>query len=239
MASKEVAVIPVRSLPRCFVPGASASQDIALPKEEIKKLTRVLRLAIGDQIAILPNDGTLIVATFEGETARPIRVIFPNTESSPRMVVAQALPKGDKLDEIVRACTELGVHHFVLFSSDRSVVKWDAAKFEAKLGRLRTIATEACEVSYRTIVPTFEVVGNLDKVLRKHPEAIVLSETQDLDRRFRRSSEPVTIVVGPEGGWSANELALAKDRAVSLGPRVLRTDHAAMAAAAIQLLSVD
>ncbi len=226
----------LRSLPRVFVPGASADGLIELPKEELDKLRKVLRLSPGAEIAVLPDNGTLIRCKLLPHHAEPLDVHAPNTEAKRRVTLAQALPKGDKLDEIVRACTEIGVAHFVLFSSDRTVVKWDEKKTMDRVNRLQTIAREAAEVSFRTRIPEFSVMSGLAPVLRHYPDAMVLSEVEGLGKSLSASSGDVTIVVGPEGGWSQLELKLIGDRGVTLGPRVLRVDHAGPAASAILLL---
>lgn len=229
-------MIPIRALPRVFVPGALPDGPIELPKEEIDKLRKVLRLNPGAEIAVLPNDGTLIRCEFRTHDAIPREVMRPNSEASYRLTVAQALPKGDKLDEIVRACTELGVAHFVLFPSERTVVRWDEKKTADRVHRLQTIAREAAEVSFRTVLPTFELAKDLRDVLDQRPNAVVLSEVEGISPKLRALGEEMTIVVGPEGGWAGRELAAIGHRGVTLGPRVLRVDHAAAAAAAILLL---
>lgn len=225
----------LRSLPRIFVPGADVSEAIPLPSEEVDKLRKVLRLSPGATIAVLPNDGTVVKCRFEARTAVPLEVFEPQTESPIDLTVAQALPKGDKLDEIVRACTELGVKRFLLFPSDRTVVRWDAKKTADRVHRLETIAREAAEVSFRTRLPFFEVAPDLAEVLRREPEAQVLSEVEGLAPTLQRRAG--TIVIGPEGGWAQRELDLIGKRGVTLGPRVLRVDHAAPAAAALILLA--
>ena len=229
-------VIPLRSLPRFFVLGANASELIELPKPEVDKIRKVLRMAPGAQIAVLPDDGTVIRAEFDGRNALPLEVDRPNTEPLRRVTVIQALPKGDKLDEIVRACTEIGVHEFVFFGSDRSVVRWDATKLNDRLTRLSAIAREAAEVSYRTRLPRMRNVQGLGAALKEFPAAVVLSEVEGLSKPLPTQSEEIQIVIGPEGGWSQAELGIIGDRGVTLGPRVLRVDHAAAAAAAILLL---
>jgi 16S rRNA (uracil1498-N3)-methyltransferase len=220
-----------------FVPGADPSGEIELPKEELDKLRKVLRLAPGDQIAVLPNDGTLIRCELQAKSAIPLESHTPDTEPKLALTVAQALPKGDKLDEIVRACTEIGAVRFILFSSERTVVRWDEKKTRERLHRLEIIAREAAEVSFRTRLPRFHLATNLADVLKQEPEAVVLSESETAIGTLQPMSEKMTIVVGPEGGWAANELSLIGDRGITLGPRVLRVDHAAAAAAAILLLS--
>lgn len=226
----------LRNLPRVFIPGADPNGPIELPKEELNKLRKVLRLSPGAEIAVLPNDGTLIQCHLQVHHAEPIAVHRPDTEPALELTLAQALPKGDKLDEIVRACTEIGVTRFLFFASDRTVVKWDEKKTVDRIHRLETIAREAAEVSFRTRLPILEVTTGLAAVLRMYPDAAVLSEVEGTAAWLRLTSQAMTLVVGPEGGWSKLELRLIGDRGVTLGPRVLRVDHAGPAAAAILLL---
>ncbi len=226
----------LRGLPRAFVPGALPDEPFELPEEELDKFRKVLRLGTGDQIAILPGDGSLLVCRLDGRRAVPEAVEWPATEASLRVTVAQALPKGDKLDEIVRGCTEIGVAGFVLFPSERSVVRWDAEKLAGRVRRLEAIARESAEVSFRTRLPSIAVAGDLAEVLAAHPNAAVLSEVEGIAGGLRKLGDAMTVVVGPEGGWSPRELELIGERGATLGPRVLRVDHAAAAAAAILLL---
>jgi len=178
----------------------------------------------------------LIRCRLQITSAEPIEVYRPDTEPRLRLTVAQALPKGDKLDEIVRACTEIGVSRFVMFPSDRTVVRWDEKKTVDRLHRLEAIAREAAEVCFRTKLPEFESAPGLAAVLRETPDAVVLSEVEGISPPLRAIGDEMTIVVGPEGGWSKLELKLIGNRGVTLGPRVLRVDHAGPAASAILLL---
>lgn len=227
--------LPIRALPRLFVPGASAEGVIELPQGEIDKLRKVLRLGAGAQIGVLPNDGSIIRCEFTGRDAMPVEVVRPDVEASMKLTIAQALPKGDKSDEIVRACTELGVSEFIFFPSERTIVQWDAKKTADRLHRLEIIAREAAEVSFRTKLPAVLYLPSLKEVLAKRPNAVVLSEVEDESKTLKSQPE-MTVVVGPEGGWSRRELEMIGDRGVTLGPRVLRVDHAGPAAAAILLL---
>lgn len=229
--------LPLRALPRIFIPEADPSSEIEIPKDEWEKLRKVLRLNPGDQVAILPNNGTLIRCELLVKEARPLEVLEPDTEPKLHLTLAQALPKGDKLDEIIRSCTEIGVSRFLLFSSDRTVVRWDEKKTLDRIHRLQAITREAAEVCYRTRLPVIHLASNLKEVLTNEPDAIVLSEVEGVSEPLRPKGEKMTIVVGPEGGWSKPELQLIGDRGVTLGPRVLRVDHAGAAAAAILLLT--
>lgn len=234
MGSRPVPTL--RSLPRLFVPGASAEGPIELPPDEVNKLRKVLRLSPGAIIGVLPDDGTIIRCEFQNRVAIPLEVHRPDVEPSLKVTIAQALPKGDRMEDIVRACTEIGVSEFILFSSERTVVRWDEKKTQDRLARLRTIATEASELSFRTRVPTLTWSKGLDDVLKARPNAVVLSEVEGLGAGLNPADGEITLVVGPEGGWAPREIQAIGNRGVTLGPRVLRVDHAAAAAAAILLL---
>jgi 16S rRNA (uracil1498-N3)-methyltransferase len=146
------------------------------------------------------------------------------------------MPKNDSLDESVRLGTEIGVHTFVVFPSDRTVVKWDEKKRQHRLRRLHAIAREAAEVSFRTRLPRIGFAHSLQEVLEANPQAQVFSEVEGTQKSLVRSEE-TTLVIGPEGGWSPREVELIGDRAVTLGPRVLRVDTAVAAACSLTLLS--
>jgi len=232
---------PLRSLPRMFVPiptDAQIGDVIELPKEEVDKLRKVLRLGAGALIVLLAGDGRVFRATFTGQEAELTEAEKVETEATKRVTLAQALPKPDKLDEVIRMGTEMGVSRFVLFPSERSVVKWDRAKVEDRLRRLRAIAREAAEVSFRTHIPEIILIGSLTDLLQGTPDSLVLSEFENVGSHLRDgvSANELTIVIGPEGGWAPREVTLIGDRAVTLGPRVLRVDTAAAAAVAIAVL---
>lgn len=231
---------PLRALPRLFVAGVDPETAlIELPAEAYDKLHKVLRLGTGDEIAVLPGDGRLLRCRIEGRSAIVTEVRQPQTEPARRVTLAQALPKGDKLDDVVRVATEMGCARFALFPSERSVVRWDAKKLDDRLRRLAAIAREAAEVSYRTRLPEIQAFGSLAEVLNTWPDAIVLSEAEGVANHLmqRLGGPEVTLVIGPEGGWAPREVALIGERAATLGPRVLRVDTAAAAACALALLA--
>jgi 16S rRNA (uracil1498-N3)-methyltransferase len=116
--------LPLRALPRVFIPGADMTDSFELPSEEADKLRKVLRLKTGDSFAVLPDDGSLWVCQLDGKRAIPQEQEWPDTEPTIALALAQALPKGDRLDTILRMGTEMGVARFILFPAVRSVVKW-------------------------------------------------------------------------------------------------------------------
>lgn len=227
----------LRALPRLFLPGLDPDQDsYDLPREEVEKFRKVLRLEEGSQIAVLPNDGSLIRCAFRAKKAWPLSVEHPNTEPVTDVTLVQAFPKGDRLEIVLRMGTELGVKRFVLFPAERSVVRWDADKLDQKRRRFDAIVREAAEQSFRVRLPEIEFLPDLKAVLGRFPKAVVLSELESVTKGLPVERNTVELVIGPEGGWAPRELELIGERGVTLGPLVLRTDTAGPAAAAIFLL---
>lgn len=173
------------------------------------------------------------------------------TESPIELVLAQCLPKGDKLDLITQKATELGVNRIVPLVSENCVVKYDAKKSKARQERWQKIANEAGKQCGRTILPVVEPIQSLKQWLtemaneaQKSEKKICLcmcyeNEEQQGIKEFlqaHRSEESFIFIVGPEGGFSLAEAHLAQElgiASVSLGTRILRAETAAIATAAI------
>jgi 16S rRNA (uracil1498-N3)-methyltransferase len=222
----------IRALPRIFIPGQDMSAPFEIPKPEHDKLHNVLRLRSGAEIGVMPNDGTLWVCRMDGKLGVPIVQHRPATEPELFVTIAQALPKGDKLDDIIKSCTEIGASRFVLFTGARSVVKWDAKKVEEKMRRIQALARESAELAFRMRIPVIEFRSDLNEVLSKESGVIALSEQESVTATLKTEGKSVCLVIGPEGGWAPREVEAMKEYAVTLGPRVLRTEHAGFAAIA-------
>lgn len=239
--------IPLRSLPRMFLPGQDMTEPFELPGDEADKLRKVLRLSTGDRFAVLPDDGSLWVCELDGKSAIPLRQEWPDTEPAIAVTLAQALPKGDRLETILRMGTEIGVARFILFPAERSVVRWETQKLESKLKRLRAIVRESAEQCFRCLLPSIEVHDSVLRVLQAEQDSIVLSEQEDLKTtlwevalsRIEKGEKAMNLVVGPEGGWAKSEQLEIESRSVTLGRLVLRTDTAGPAAAAVVLMGAQ
>lgn len=173
------------------------------------------------------------------------------TESPIELVLAQCLPKGDKLELITQKATELGVNRIVPLVSENCVVKYDAKKSKARQERWQKIANEAGKQCGRTILPVVEPIQGLKQWLTEMANEAQNSENkiclcmcyeneeQQGIKEFlqaHRSEESFIFIVGPEGGFSLAEAHLAQElgiASVSLGTRILRAETAAIAAAAI------
>lgn len=219
-------------------------EPFSLP-EHVARHVRVLRLAEGDTVELAgagmlatgtlstAEDGSLVVTVTHAERAASGR---------PHLVLVQCLPKGDKVDAIVKMATELGASAIVLAESDHAVVSWDAAKRASKLERLIRVAEEAARQCERADVPDVSFGGSvreaMDTLSACGAKLLVPTPRQSgalrLDAALRDVS--LAVVVGPEGGLSAAEEAHADAAGAlrfSLGAHVLRVETAAPVAVAL------
>lgn len=220
--------MPLRALPRVFLPGLVIEESpIELPKHEYEKFSKVLRLKTGDEVVVLPNNLKVVRCKLSGRNVIPIEIVEVNNEVEHEAKLILSLPKIDRLETVLRMGTELGIKKFILFPSDRSIIRWDKEKRIDRLKRFQVIIQEAAEQSYRTILPKIEYLDNVEQVLLNHPESWVLNEG-DWVQKTIHEVDMRSGIIGPEGGWSPREMKLIEERSITLGKRVLRVDTAAI-----------
>ena len=218
---------------RFFVaPGTITGDRLPLPAEIEHQVRRVLRLADGAELVLLEGDGSQATCRLESGKLTVVSRDPAPGELRLRLTVAQALLKGDHLETVVRAGTEVGVSRFELIVTERTVVR-DLSP--TRLARLRGIVREAAEQSERGIIP--EVIGplRLDEVAT--PTSVMLAE-RSAAPRLSNLAEFDRLVIGPEGGFTLTEVSQAVDggaRLATLGGRILRSETASVAAAAVVL----
>lgn len=200
---------------------------------------RVLRLHEGSEVALFDGRGRAaraVVETIEDDRVA-LRILdsLPSHESPLELTIAVAVPKGDKMPRIVQHLTELGVARIVPLLTERGEV--DEAGISRTLERLRRIALESCKQCGRSRVPELTAPRRLsevlfepfDRVLLAHPGAGALAKDSG-------SALRILVFVGPEGGWSEEEIALARSHSTEtfgVGPRTLRTETAAIVVASL------
>jgi 16S rRNA (uracil1498-N3)-methyltransferase len=218
---------------RFFVsPGDADGDRFPLPAAIERQVQRVLRLRDGDRLVLLTGDGEAATCRLQDGACVVERREVAGGEPAHRLTIAQALLKGDALEEVVQRGTELGVASFRLVLTERCVVRELSPR---KLERLRTIARESAEQSERAVVPSVEGPLPLEAVLGAG--AVLLAERHEA-HRLRDLAPPDTVIVGPEGGFSEAELSAAETAGVALaglGPRILRSRTVAAAVAAAVL----
>jgi 16S rRNA (uracil1498-N3)-methyltransferase len=217
---------------RFFVEDVSIDR-IALPAAVAHQVSRVLRLRDGDEIMLLDNAGQQARCRLSGSACEVVERGDARGEPRHRLSICQALIKGDRLEEVVQHGTEIGVAEFRLFVSERCVVR---ELSDRRIERLRTIAREAAEQSERGRVPAVCEPVPFDEVAA--PGAVLLFERHAGARLSQLEQPAASLIIGPEGGFSPAEVATARERGVvlaSLGPRILRSESVALAAAAVVL----
>lgn len=196
-----------------------------LSHDDRHHLTRVLRIRAGAPVVVADGSGRWRTAIL-GDELEPTGAVVATAAPVPSLTVAFALVKGDKPELIVQKLTELGIDRIVPFRGERSVVRWDDAKTAKATNRLRAVARAAAMQSHRPTLPTIDAVTDL-------ATAAAIPGAALADRSGRPPSlEHPVLLVGPEGGWAAEERALGLP-VVGLGAHVLRAETAAVTAGAL------
>lgn len=231
---------PPRSAPRLFVvPELAEGAMVTLEGNPAHYLARVMRVAAGDTV-ILCDD---ITGEWAAEVANAgkrhvdVRVIrqLRGREHVPDFWLCPALIKRDRFYMVLEKATELGAARIVPVITRRSVVD------KLNLERAQTVVVEAAEQCARTALPELAAPAPLDRLLRDWPAGRLLFFADEQGGApagdALRESEPAAILVGPEGGFDDAERAairqLPQARPISLGPRILRAETAALAATAL------
>jgi 16S rRNA (uracil1498-N3)-methyltransferase len=242
-------------------PSQIHEDDIALTPAQQHYLTRVIRLTTGAQFEVIDGSGKLYVAEINLDrsqlpgttTARIVTIIasdidpLANPIPLPAITLICALPKGNSFDDIVRACTELGVTTILPAIGDRTLLN----PSPHKLQRWRKIAQEAAEQSERLTIPTIAEPQSLQTIFSQLPidSTRYLCEARG-DRPHlleclqaqKLTPSQIAIAIGPEGGWTSNELDRAIEcnfQLVSLGRQILRTITAPIVALSIVTAATD
>ena len=235
-------------MPRLFVdPKALAEEIVVLHDEDHRYLTRVLRLDVGEAVTLF--DGKSVEATARitriGPRALELKIEERHPVAAidrPEVTVIQGLAKGDKLDLVVQKATELGAARIIPVTTTRAIARLDAntVRTMSRRARWQKIAREASRQSGRLDVPEVEGVTVLTTALNASPkDALKLLLWEGARQTTLRTVLPpgdkapkqIVIAVGPEGGFTVEEVDAARHagfQPVGLGPRILRTETAAL-----------
>jgi 16S rRNA (uracil1498-N3)-methyltransferase len=234
-------------LTRIHVPGPLVpGEEIILPAQAGEHLTRVLRLESGAAFTLFNGAGGEYSATIAGAgkkvTARVGDHLAVERESPLQVTLLQGVARGERMDLIVQKATELGVTRIVPVLAERSVVKLDAKQRLRKREHWQAIAISACEQCGRNRVPEVAEPGALgDSVAALPAEGLhcLLAAGGEISLAAVAVREParaIVLLIGPEGGLADNERGYAQANgflACRLGPRVMRTETAGLAALAL------
>ncbi|MGE5404024.1 MAG: 16S rRNA (uracil(1498)-N(3))-methyltransferase [Candidatus Saccharibacteria bacterium] len=236
---------------RFYANSSSVSNEIIrISGDEARHIARVLRMEPGDRITVFDGTGleylvelTSVGHDVEGQiiTQEPAGI-----EPPVKITLVQGLAKGEKMELIIQKAVELGVHKIIPVYTEYAVVKLDDKKARDKVERWQRIALEACKQCGRSVPPVVEPVTGLGQALVMNRDPVKLffyehSDKANLKNILRHSREKIqnngtAIYIGPEGGFSEAEVSRATEAGaavVGLGPRILRTETAGLAAVSI------
>ncbi|KAF1715178.1 16S rRNA (uracil(1498)-N(3))-methyltransferase [Pseudoxanthomonas yeongjuensis] len=233
-------------LTRCHVDTAlSPGVEITLPESAAAHLVRVLRLREGDECVLFNGDGddyrARIASAGKREVVAQVLSASPVDNESPlRITLVQGIARGEKMDLILQKATELGVAGFVPVLAERTEVRLDAERTEKRMTHWRSVIVSACEQSGRARVPELMQPIQLGQVAAQvADDAVKLTLDPVGDSALATLATPaarlLTIAIGPEGGWSPRDREILRAAGFSglrLGPRILRTETAGLAAIA-------
>lgn len=216
--------------------------------ELVRQLTAVLRLNPDDQFIIFTPHTEYTVAfvsASEGAVrARLVTTAKPDRTPKRRCILYQALLKKDNFEWILQKGTELGIHGFVPLVTERTIVRKISDHKRARYQKILTEATEQCGGSATPALSGIQSLTQLTTEMPKLPGSwLMANETETatpLHAVITDRPEPLRIIIGPEGGFTPAEidrLISSGARSIQLGPRILRAETAAIAAASIILLS--
>ena len=229
---------------------APTTHSLSLTGKEARHISKVLRMKKGEKLILMDGKGRLFEATIEKSNYKEVKVkinksILPPPSSPIEISLAQALIKSNSMDYLIQKMAELGINSIHLFYSERTVIRLKPGHLINRMDRWMEIMKSACRQCGRAFVPTLnpplpfeEIVENAaDKKTLK----ILLWENEEKVhlKKILRSMSPlphILAVVGPEGGFTQDEMNLARKagfQTISLGNRILRTETAT-----VSLLSI-
>jgi len=232
-------------IPRLYTPQALSSNSlIDLDENSSRHLISVLRMSAGQQVILFNGQG----GEYSGELSNVrknaasvsiSKFINSDRESPLKVHLALGVSRGDRMDWIVQKATELGVSSITPLFTERTEVKLNAERLEKKTRHWQQIAISACEQCQRTLIPIVSPAIPLPQWVAVDNDSLKLVLHHRADKRLSELSNNnnlVSLLVGPEGGLSNSEIDLSLNhgfKPLALGPRVLRTETAPLAALSI------
>ncbi len=217
--------------------------ELELDDNAVQHIARALRMRPGELIQLFNNSGSEFTAELLQVEKRRVSVRIteqstPATESSLPVQIGQVISRGERMDYAVQKATEMGMHSMTPLFSERCEVRLNEDRQEKRIRHWQQIAISASEQSCRTRVPTIEATTQLKQWLQQCDAELKLVMHHHTAQPLGSLDKPasVALLIGPEGGLTEAEVELALGagfRPLALGPRVMRTETAPVAAQAI------
>ena len=239
-------------IPRIYTAQELAvGNEVLLPEQAGEHAVRVLRLERGHPLILINGDGCEYDAELASLARRAVTAVIKKArevdrEAALSITLAQSIARGEKMDWILQKATELGVSHIVPLVTERTEVKLDEERAERRMAHWNSVIESACEQCGRTTLPALAPPQRLDRWLTALDTTdlrLALVPGGETTLRQLPPATAVIVVVGPEGGLSEQDVGMlrqAEFTGLKLGPRILRTETAGIAAvAALQALHGD
>lgn len=231
-------------MPRFFV-DRLAEGTMLLHGEDARHIGKSLRMRVGETLTLCDGkaqEGECVITQIHDDIieVQPLLIKSCASEPSVRVTLYQGVTKGDKMDYIIQKSVELGVHKIVPFLSARCVSRPDKKSAAKKCERWQKISEQAAKQCGRGIIPQVSEILDFDEMLADAgaPLKLVFYEGGGASLRVRLENAPqeIAVFIGPEGGWEEAEVEALESKAgalrSTLGPRILRTETAPLAALA-------
>lgn len=240
-----------------FVEDAQVGEHtVTIEGSDVNHIKNVLRMKRGERVRISSTSGKNYfgeIAEFSGDTVLVAiaQECAPDTELPSRIYLFQGLPKSDKMELIIQKAVELGACEIIPVAMKNCVVKLDEKKAAAKTARWQEIAKSAAKQSKRSVIPTVGHPVSYQEALAAAAELDVVLIPYENERGMAATREAIEaivpgqsigILIGPEGGFSDGEIALARERdmkLISLGGRILRTETAGLATLSVLMYHLE
>ena len=241
-----------------FIEEENAAEDfVTIEGSDVNHIKNVLRMKPGEKIRVCTRNGQNYFCSISDITESFVRADIlekeaESTELPCGIYLFQGLPKNDKMEWIIQKTVELGVYEVIPVAMKNCVVKLDEKKAAKKLQRWQAIAESAAKQSKRTVIPTvkqpvtfreaLKIASELDITLVPYENERGMDATREIMGQLK-AGQTIGVVVGPEGGFAPEEIALVDEHAtmhrISLGRRILRTETAGLAALAMLVYNLD
>lgn len=229
-----------------------SANQVTIDEEQTKHIEKVLRLKIGEQVQVFDGCGKEYAVVLTGKEGRCLvgNIISEKNAVPPkvRVTLVQGIAKGDKMDTIIQKAVEVGCSCIIPVTTKYTVVQLEKDRAVQKVARWQTIAREACKQSRRSIVPEIKPVVKYNQLFTQlKGKSIMLYENEEHTslrtavqqiKSLNPEVHEINLVIGPEGGFSEDEVHLAGQHGVQtagLGQYILRTETAGLVAASIVL----
>ncbi|MFQ6370764.1 16S rRNA (uracil(1498)-N(3))-methyltransferase [Shewanella sp. YIC-542] len=235
-------------VPRIYHNGPiTPAQPLALTEDAAAHIGRVLRMACGEAVSLFNGDGMDYPARIQQTDKKSVIVEVLSCQANPAespldIHLGQVISRGDRMDFTLQKSVELGVNTITPLFSERCGVKLSGERLEKKIQQWQKIVISACEQCGRSIIPQVRPAMTLADWCTEHDDALKLNlhpRASHGINGLQLSNNKIRLLIGPEGGLSAQEITMTEQQHftdVLLGPRVLRTETAAMTAiTALQL----